>query len=147
MIHEKTTGPVTAAEVEDAVRRYWIVAASKLTSELQSFYLDTASIFATMSKRLEPARLVTARRNREYMDSATRMSYELGAINVELLTRDSAVAAYSARWRADEISKPSAEGGKTSRENFTHLRVTHVFQRQFDGSLKIIHEHLSVASH
>ena len=147
MMREKTTGPVTTAEVEDAVRRYWIVAASKLTAELQSFYLDTASIFATMSKRLEPARLVTARRNREYMGTASRMSYELGAINVDLLTRDSAVAAYSARWRADEIAKPSAEGGKTSRENFTHLRVTHVFQRQYDGSLKIIHEHLSVASH
>ena len=147
MMYEKTTAPVTAAEVEDAVRRYWSVAASKRASELQSFYLDTASIFATMSKRLEPARLVTARRNREYMDSASRMSYELGAINVDLLTRDSAVAAYSARWRADQIAKPSAEGGKTSRENFTHLRVTHVFQRQYDGSLKIIHEHLSVASH
>lgn len=143
---DKITVPVTVAEVEEAVRRYWNVAASKLTGELQSFYLDTASIFATMSKRLEPARLVTARRNREYMDSATRMSCELGVINVDLLTRDSAVAAYNASWRADQIAKPSARGGRLSAENFTHLRVTHVFQRQDDGSLKIIHEHLSVAS-
>lgn len=145
-MNARPVSPVTVAEVEDAVRRYWNVAASKLTKELQSCYLDTASIFATASKRLEPARLVTARRNREYMGIASRMSYELGAINVDLLTRDTAVAAYTARWRADQIAKPSARGGKTSEENITHLRVTHVFQRQDNGSLKIIHEHLSVCS-
>jgi len=145
-MNDKTVNPVTIAEVEEVVRRYWSVAASKLTAELQGFYLDAASIFATMSKRLEPARLVTARRNREYMDSGSRISCELGAINVDLLTQDSAVAVYNARWRADQIAKPSARGGKLSEENFTHLRVTHVFRRQDDGSLKIIHEHLSVAS-
>ena len=145
-MQQKAIAPLTVAEVEEAVRRYWTVAAGKLTNELQSSYLDTASIFATASRRLEPARLVTARRLREYMDSGSRMSYELGAIDVDLLTHDSAVAAYSARWRADQIAKPSARGGKVSDENFTHLRVTHVFQRQEDGSLKIIHEHLSVAS-
>src|SRR5947209_5116955 len=68
----RSVTPITVAEVEDAVRRYWNVAASKLTVELQSFYLDTASIFATASKRLEPARLVTARRTREYMNSNSR---------------------------------------------------------------------------
>jgi len=143
---QRISVPVTVAEVEDAVRRYWSAAASKLAAELQSFYLETASIFATMSKRLEPARLVTARRNREYMDSASRISYQLGVINVDLLTNESAVAAYNTRWRAEQILKPSAKGEKTSTENFTHLRVSHVFQRQDDGSLKIIHEHLSVAS-
>jgi len=145
-MNSRPATPVTVAEVEDAVRRYWNVAASKRSAELQSFYLETASIFATTSKRLEPARLVTARRTREYMDSNSRMSYELGAINVDLLTRASAVAAYTTRWRADQIAKPSAKGGKTSEENITNLRVTHVFQRQDNGSLKIIHEHLSVCS-
>jgi ketosteroid isomerase-like protein len=146
VMNARSGSAITAAEVEDAVRRYWSVAASKQTTELQSFYLDTASIFATTSKRLEPARLVTARRNREYMNSASRMSYELGAISVEMLTRDSAIAIYNARWRADQIAKPSARGGKTSDENITNLRVTHVFQRQENGRLKIIHEHLSVCS-
>lgn len=145
-MQEKAIAPVTVTQVEEAVRRYWTVAAGKLTDALQSSYLDTASIFATGSRRLEPARLVTARRLREYMASGSRMSYELGAISVELLTKDSAVAAYSARWRADQISRPSAKGDKVSGENFTHLRVTHVFQRQENGSLKIVHEHLSVAS-
>lgn len=145
-MQDKARAPLTIVEVEDAVRLYWNVLASKLTAALQDFYLDTASIFATVSKRLEPARLVTARRSREYMGSSSRMSYELGAINVDLLAHDSAVAVYTARWKADQISKPSARGGKTAEENLTHLRVTHVFLRLENGSLKIVHEHLSVAA-
>jgi len=106
--------------------------------------VETASVFASTSKRLEPARLVLIRRQREYLAPGTRVAVEIGAIEIEMLCPDSAVAAYVMRLDAEQIATYTATGQKVSEEHLEHARVTHVFRRHEDGRVRIVHEHISV---
>lgn len=130
-------------EIEAAVRNFWELFAAKKTEVWQKFYADVALVFATGSKRPEPARLVVLRRQREYLASAAKMRIEVRNIDVELLGSDCGVAVYMLRLDAEQIAKPSASGAKDHEEHLENARVTHVFSRLEDGSLKIVHEHIS----
>jgi ketosteroid isomerase-like protein len=130
-------------EIESAVRTYWDSFAAKKTEVWQNFYADAALVFATGSKRPEPARLVVLRRNREYMAGAAKMRIEVRNIDVELLGPESAVAIYMLRLDAEQIAKASASGTRDHEEHLENARVTHVFSRDENGKLKIIHEHIS----
>jgi ketosteroid isomerase-like protein len=41
------------------------------------------------------------------------------------------------------VAKLSASGHKDLEEHLENARVTHVFMRYEDGSLRIVHEHIS----
>ena len=124
------------------MRSFWELFATKKTDRWQDFYADVALIFGTASKRPEPARLVVIRRQREYLASAATMRIEVRNVDVEILG-DCAVAAYLLRLDAEQIAKLSASGHKEHEEHLENARVTHIFYRQEDGSLKIVHEHIS----
>jgi ketosteroid isomerase-like protein len=143
MCPDNLTARLSQGEIESAVRRFWELFASKRTEQWQSFYADVALVFGTASKRPEPARLVVLRRQREYLSSAARMTIDVSRVEVELLGPDCAVAAYLLRLHAEQIAKLSADGHKDSEEHLDNARVTHVFHRQDDGDLKIVHEHIS----
>jgi ketosteroid isomerase-like protein len=130
-------------EIEAAVRNFWELFAAKKTEQWQKFYADLALVFGTGSKRPEPARLVVLRRQREYLASAARMKIEVRHIDVELIGPGCAVAVYLLRLDAEQIAKLSATGEKDHEEHLENARVTHVFCRHEDGSLRIIHEHIS----
>jgi ketosteroid isomerase-like protein len=130
--------------VETTIRRYWKITTSKEVIAQQNSYADNASVFATDSRRLEPARLVLLRRQREYLSTATRMIVEVGEIEVELLGTNHALAAYTIRLDAEQIARMSVSGQKISEEHLENARVTHVVHRQLDGVLRIVHEHISV---
>jgi ketosteroid isomerase-like protein len=143
MCPDNRTPCLNRAEVEAAVRRFWELFAAKKTEQWQSYYADIATVFGTGSKRPEPARLAVLRRQREYLASAARIRVNVGAIDVELLGGDCAVAAYLLQLHAEQIAKLSAIGHKDHEEHLENARVTHVFQRNGDGKLRIVHEHIS----
>jgi ketosteroid isomerase-like protein len=142
MCPDNLTARLNKLEIEAAVRNFWELFAAKKTERWQGFYSDVALIFGTGSKRPEPARLVVLRRQREYLASAATMRIEVRNIDVEILG-NCAVAAYLLRLHAEQIAKLSASGHRDHEEHLENARVTHVFCRQEDGSLKIVHEHIS----
>jgi ketosteroid isomerase-like protein len=143
MCPDNLTSRLSQGEIESAVRRFWELFASKRTDLWQNHYADTALVFGTASKRPEPARLVVMRRQREYLAGATKMEIKVNRVEVEMLGSDCAVAAYLLQLHAEDVAKPTAEGHVTHEEHLENARVTHVFQRQQDGGLKIVHEHIS----
>jgi len=143
MCPENLSLHLSKAEVESAVRRFWELFAAKKVEQWQGFYADVAVVFGTGSKRPEPARLVVLRRQREYLSTETKMRIEVRNIDVELLGADFAVAVYLLRLDAEQIAKLSASGQKDHEEHLEGARVTHVFCRHEDGSVRIVHEHIS----
>ncbi|MBZ5524934.1 MAG: nuclear transport factor 2 family protein [Acidobacteriia bacterium] len=134
---------IASTEVEDAVHHYWNVFASKAREELRRLYAENASVFGSSSKRLEPVRLAWVRRDREYMASPARMKVEVSNIEVEVISDDAALAAYNMSFEAMQKSIVSTTGGRIGHEHLANARVTHLFIRHSDGSLKIMHEHIS----
>lgn len=146
MCPENSTSLLSESEVEAAVRRFWELFAAKKTEQWQTCYSDVATVFGTASKRPEPARLVVLRRQREYLSSATKMRINVGRVDVEVIGPDCAVAAYLLHLDAEQIAKASAAGQREQEEHLENARVTHVFQRHSNGSLLIVHEHISAAT-
>lgn len=135
---------LSKADVESAVRGYWRALSAKEAVQQQNFYDDHAGIFATDSNRLERARIVLLRRQREYLSAATKTAVQVGEIEVELIGPHHAVAAYTIQLDAKHIARDLSSGTSTAEEHLENARVTHVFQRQNDGALRIVHEHISV---
>jgi hypothetical protein len=73
---------LTKAEVDSAVRAYWKAVSLKDAVQQQNFYDDHAAIFATDSNKLEPARTVLLRRQREYLNAATKMTVQVGEVGL-----------------------------------------------------------------
>jgi ketosteroid isomerase-like protein len=133
---------LTKAEIERAVNAYWNALSAKNAVEQQNFYDDQAGIFSTESKKLERARMVLLRRQREYLTAATKTQVQVGEIDVELIGSSHAVAAYTIQLDAQHVTRTSSD--VDSEEHLRNARVTHIFQRQTDGALRIVHEHISV---
>jgi ketosteroid isomerase-like protein len=146
MCPEKVDASLSAAEVESTVRAFWQSFAAKKAELWQSFYADIALVFGTASKRPEPARLIVLRRQREYLSSSAKMQVEVGHIDVEMLGPGCAVAGYILKLHAEQVARLSASGNKEFEEHLENARVTHVFMRYEDGSLRIVHEHISSPS-
>jgi ketosteroid isomerase-like protein len=145
MSTENIPSYLTKAEVEFAVRNFWELFVAKKTEQWKGYYAEVALVFGSSSKRPEPSRLAVLRRQREYLASSAKMTIEIGRVEVDLLSRDCGVAAYLMRLDATNIAKQSASGQHVSEEHLEGARVTQIFQRQEDGKLRIVHEHISVA--
>ena len=135
---------VTKTEVEVAVQKYWAVSAAKDAEQQQAFYANHAIVFTSSSKRAELARLVSMQRQREYLAGSTRLRVHVSDIKVLALGTDAAVAAYSLEFHAEQIPVAGTVM-KRPEEHLSNARVTHVFERNENGELKIVHEHISVA--
>ena len=135
--------PITKQEVESAVRQYWSVSAAKDSGQQSNFYCDDAFIFTSSSKRLEPARLVSMRRGREYLARSTKLRVEVGAMEVALLGPDAAVSAYNLQFHAEQLPTEGTVA-KSPEEHLQDARVTQVLLRSPEGALRIVHEHISV---
>jgi ketosteroid isomerase-like protein len=136
---------LTTTEVESAVRKYWAVSAAKEARQQEDFYANHAVVFTSASKRLELARLVSMQRQREYLAKSTKLRIVVADIQVIPLGTTAAVAAYTLEFHAEDMP---VEGKvkKTPDEHLSNARVTHVFERGDDGTLKIVHEHISLAA-
>ncbi|MGH9522958.1 MAG: nuclear transport factor 2 family protein [Terriglobales bacterium] len=141
-MHCKLPGvSMTAEQVRDEVRRYWGAFSSKSAENVDGFYLPEAVVFGSSSARAEPGRLAATRRKREYFHSESHISVQLGAIEVQMLGEEAAVASYTFRFHASNVAGAL---GRTVEEKIEHGRVTQVFVSGGDGRLAIVNEHISV---
>lgn len=131
---------LTPEEIRTEIARFWNVFTSKAPDLLEEFYASDATVFASNAIRTEPGRLAVTRRRREYFDKQTSVRVQLGSVDVQLLSDDSAVASYTFRFDASRVAGGL---GKSSDEHLEHARATQVFQKDGDGRLRIVHEHLS----
>jgi ketosteroid isomerase-like protein len=143
MVTAGTHSSLTKAEVDSAVRAYWKAVSLKDAVQQQNFYDEHAAIFATDSNRLEPARAVLLRRQREYLNAATKMAVQVGEVEIALVGSRHAIAAYTIRLDAKYILRTSPSGSTSADEHLEHVRITQLFGRQNDGTLRIVHEHVS----
>lgn len=131
---------LTPEEIRTEIARFWNVFTSKAPDLLEEFYASDASVFASNAIRTEPGRLAVTRRRREYFDKQTSVRVQVGMVDVQLLSDSSAVASYTFRFDASRVAGGL---GKSSDEHLEHARATQVFQKDADGRLRIVHEHLS----
>ena len=83
-------------------------------------------------------------RQREYLAKSTKLRVQVADIHVVAVGTDAAVAAYSLEFHAEQIPVAGTMM-KRPEEHLSNARVTHVFERNENRRLKIVHEHISVA--
>jgi hypothetical protein len=137
---ESPIRPIAKMDVEIAIRNYWIVFMSKQIEQQQDCFAENAF----NSRRIEPGRLVQLRRQREYMSASTRVDVNVGHIEVEILSDNSAVAAYTMQFTAEQKEVVAAGATRIADERIPNARVSQVFLRHADGALRVVHEHFSV---
>jgi ketosteroid isomerase-like protein len=131
---------LTPEEIRTEIARFWNVFTSKAPDLLEEFYASDATVFASTGVRAEPGRLAVTRRRREYFDKQTSVRVQVGMVDVQLLSDSAAVASYTFRFDASRVV---AGLGKSADEHLEHGRATQVFQKDAEGKLRIVHEHLS----
>jgi hypothetical protein len=136
-----TIAEVSPELIKDEVSRYWIAFAERSSERLKDFYGAGAMIFSTSSAKQESAQLTVARRTREYLQEHTTLRHELGPIEVVVLPGGAAVASYTFRFSARNVSGPLDTNKRV--EAITQGRATQVFLLSTEGDLQIVHEHFS----
>jgi ketosteroid isomerase-like protein len=132
---------LTAEQVKAEVQRFWNVFMSKDAEALMGFYTAESTVFSSVTARPEPGRLAAARRQREYFHKASTIRVTVGMIDVVLLGDSAAVASYTFQFHATKVA--SSFSGAATEEEIKNGRATHVFQRDGEGKVLIVHEHLS----
>lgn len=128
-------------EVRKAVEFFWSTFLAKSGDLLNSYYAPGSTVFQIAMGRSEPGRLGAMRRSREYFGPDTRMEVKIGPIDVVLIGSDAGVASYTFSFQA---TGRDVGGGKRAEEKLDLVRATHVFQRDAQGKMHILHEHFSV---
>ena len=132
---------ISSDDVRAEVKKFWDFLSRKLKSQFAEMYLSSATVFAADARRMEPARLMLVRRERELLGPASFVAAKLGSIDVQPLGADLAVASYPFHL---SITRTRASG-KRYQSEVPSGRATQVFQRDEKGVLRIIHEHMSSA--
>ncbi|SRR5258708_18781706 len=143
MTPASTDRPLSRPEVESFVYKYWSIFASKDVRAHEASFASESFIFSSASKRIEPGRLVLLRRQREYMNNATKLTVHVTNLQIEVPGPTIAVAAYNIQFDAENRLVKDASGQKTGEKHLPNARVTHVIIRDHQGNLKILHEHIS----
>lgn len=132
---------ISAQQIRDGVRAFWDAFTHQSKNAFQELYSPTANCFAADGRRSEPARLMWVRREREFFGPRSSVGARVGAVSVQLLGANLAVASYGFHF---SIIRVLPNGSRVQVE-VPFGRATQVFQRQSDGKILIIHEHLSSA--
>ena len=132
-------GSITAEEVRARVRQFWEALSKKSKEQFESMYSPQATIMSSTVRRPEMARLMLARRMRQFFDPALSLKADVGSIQVQILGSNVAIATYPYSLHS---AKAGRDGDQTVKDT-PNGRATHIFHRQADGGLRIVHEHLS----
>jgi len=135
----RSVSDISVDEVRARVREFWRLFTGKSVDKLAELYFPEAALLETDMRRIEPARLMLARRARELFSPAGSVDVELGPIDVQILALGVALAVYGFRLRT---IRTMPNGKRLLSENPV-MRATQVFQRDDVGLLRIIHEHWS----
>lgn len=134
-------GKTSADEIRAAVQKFWGHFIRKSKGPFEEMYSPSATVFAADARRGESARLMLVRRTRELFGPASAVGAKFDAIDVQILRDDLAVASYAFHFNVTR----SLPNGKRVSVDVPFGRATQVFQRDSNGNLKIIHEHMSSA--
>jgi len=132
---------ISSDDVRAEVKKFWDFLSRKLKSQFAEMYLSSATVFAADARRMEPARLMLVRRERELLGPASFVAAKLGSIDVRPLGADLAIASYPFHL---SITRTLASG-KRYQSEVPRGRATQIFHRDEKGVLRIIHEHMSSA--
>lgn len=132
---------LSADEIRAEVKKFWDFFSRKSKARFEEMYSPTATVFAADARRMEPARLMLIRRERELFGAGSLVAAKLGSIDVQLLGPDLAVASYPFHF---SITRTLASG-KRYQVEVPSGRATQVFHRDDKGLIRIVHEHTSSA--
>ncbi len=132
---------ISSDDVRAEVKKFWDLLSRKRKSEFAEMYLSSATVFAADARRMELARLMLVRRERELLGPASFVAAKLGTMDVQPLGADLAIVSYPFHL---SITRTLATG-KRYQSEVPSGRATQVFQRDEKGVLRIIHEHMSSA--
>lgn len=132
---------ITSDQIRWRVSEFWDAFTHQAKSRFQEMYSPTANCFGADGRRNERARLMWVRREREFFGPKSSVGAKVGVVTVQLLTPSLAVASYPFHFSLIRIL---ANGSRVQLE-VPFGRVTQVFQREANGNLVIIHEHMSSA--
>jgi len=132
---------ISADEVKAEVHRFWNSFQSKSSEALAEMYSPEATVFSSVSSRVEPGHLSVARRRREYFHAKNAIRASVSNLDVILLNDVAAIASYNFMFHSTQVASGI---GTMKEEDIRRGRGTHVFIIDHDGKLKIVHEHFSV---
>jgi ketosteroid isomerase-like protein len=132
---------ISSDEIRTEVGRFWDSFSRKSKIQFAEMYSPSATVFAVDSRRIDQARLMLIRRERELFGPASSVAVKLGPIDVQVLGSDLAVASYSFHMSVTR----AVPGGKRYQAEVPSGRATQVFQRSENGVTRILHEHMSSA--
>jgi ketosteroid isomerase-like protein len=132
---------ITAERVRRAVQDFWDAFTHQEKNRFQELYSPTAVCYAADGRRSEPARLMWVRREREFFGPKSSVGAKVGAVSVQILGANVASASYGFHFSIVRI----LPNGNRAEIEVPYGRATQVFEREPDGRLLIIHEHLSSA--
>jgi hypothetical protein len=130
---------ISAEQIRARVHAFWEMYCSKLKADFEGAYFPEATTLEIDARRIEPARLMVARRMRELFSNISSVSAEIGPIEVQILEPSVAVAAYGFHFRVARV----LANGKRFESYMPVARATQIFQSDQDGTLRIVHEHMS----
>ncbi len=129
-------------DVRREIRRFWDTFSGKLTDKIEEMYAPTAIAFTGKAKRSESAKLIAMRRSRRLPASVSSAGVDEGSIDVQIVGPDVAIAAYTYTYSTEKVG---ADGTKIQLATLFG-RATQIFERDRDGVLRIVHEHLSATA-
>jgi ketosteroid isomerase-like protein len=133
--------PITSERVRRAVQDFWDAFTHQAKDRFQELYSPTAVCFAADGRRSEAARLMWVRREREFFGPKSSVGAKVGAVSVQILGPNLASASYGFHFSIIRI----LPNGSRVEVEVPFGRATQVFEREPDGRMLIIHEHLSSA--
>ncbi|HWX53625.1 MAG TPA: DUF4440 domain-containing protein [Verrucomicrobiae bacterium] len=132
---------VVPDQVRQEVRKFWDIMSGKSGEKLADLYSPSAIVITGKGRQPEPANQALARRAQQLGDTTQDVSAELGELEVQVVG-DVAVVSYTYQFHT---ARTITDG--TLRQRHTlYGRATQVFQRDPQGRLRIVHEHLSAAA-
>lgn len=135
----RSVASIPADEVRTVIGNAWDALRRKSKEQLEACYFPTASVLVADARRSELARLMIARRDREFFGPSTSIHADLSSIDVQMAGSQAAFACYTFKF---ELVR-QLPNGKCHEQTVPFLRATAVVRRDENGALKILHEHQS----
>ncbi|HEY6249294.1 MAG TPA: hypothetical protein VI685_05005, partial [Candidatus Angelobacter sp.] len=124
-------------EIRAQVHRFWNAVSNKRAS-VEDLYFPSTTVFELEARRSETARLLLARKLRDFAATETSFQGTPGAIEVQM-AGGFAIASYPCQYRSSTLD---SDGSRVDYHS-QYCRMTQIFQKDDRNQLRIIHEHFS----
>ena len=127
--------------MEELVTEFWEALLEKNTKLLREFYSPDAITFGSQSQGSESGASAASRRAIEYFGEQMKLTIQLGAVRVQTINLQAAIASYTFSFSAVETNKDGEPANVY--ERIGSGRATQVFALDRVGIPRIVHEHFS----